>query len=251
MSSHTKKLTDRFSNKNYMKDTFSKKGLDAIDTYRKKFAFKDFVLWAPYLLRNKQRYQIVKDHLEKFLGDKVLDVGTRDNTLSEMIERPVALVDKNNPNLPEFNWEKEKLPFEDNSFDSLVCLDVLEHIENSHEALGDLVRVSQGHVVISLPNCWRKAVGEFAKGRGRWATYGLPPEKPMDRHKWFFNVEDAEDFIYYNSSKYEYSVERVIYHAPKTIWRLKILYPILQMVLPEHQFKNLFTETVFFVLRKN
>tara|TARA_B100000508_G_scaffold53235_1_gene41242 strand:- start:20544 stop:21299 length:756 start_codon:yes stop_codon:yes gene_type:complete len=251
MSKYTGNLAERFSNKHYVKDSFSEEGLSAIDACRKKFSFSQSVLWTPYFPRNKQRYQIVKDHLSNFLGEKILDVGTRDNTLSEMIERPVALVDKNNPDLPEFNWEKENLPFKDNSFDTLVCLDVLEHIENSHEALADLVRVSGRHVVISLPNCWRKAVGEFAKGRGRWATYGFPPEKPMDRHKWFFNVEDAEDLIFYNAPKYGYSVEKVIYHIPKTILRLKIMYPLLQLILPEYQFKNLFTETVFFVLTKN
>jgi len=143
MNKYLTKLVSRFASKYYANSEFSKEGLSSIGENRKKFSLKNSVLWTPYFPRSKQRYQIVKDHLESFLGEKVLDVGTRDNTLSEMIERPVALVDKNNPDLPEFNWEKENLPFEENSFDSLVCLDVLEHIENSHEALGDLVRVSK------------------------------------------------------------------------------------------------------------
>lgn len=31
--------------------------------------------------------------------------------------------------------------------------------------------------------------------------YGLPVEKPVDRHKWFFSSEEAERFIRYRARK--------------------------------------------------
>ena len=116
----------------------------------------------------------------------------------------------------------------------------------------DVLRLSSKYVLISLPNNWKKALNEFIKGRGRWASYGIPPEPPHDRHKWFFNTEDVEDFIYYHSvpERGNYEVIDIKYNIPLTILRIKILYPILKFLLPEYQFKNLFVETVFIVLKK-
>jgi SAM-dependent methyltransferase len=43
------------------------------------------------------------------------------------------------------------LPYKDNSFDLLVCLEVLEHITDYKKALRELVRVSNKYLLISVP----------------------------------------------------------------------------------------------------
>jgi len=48
----------------------------------------------------------------------------------------------------------KRLPFDDNSFDGVVCLEGIEHMLNPHALLGELIRVCRvgGHVVVSTPN---------------------------------------------------------------------------------------------------
>ena len=50
-----------------------------------------------------------------------------------------------------------ELPYEDKSFDTVVCLEVLEHLEDPKKALSELARVSKKYVIISTPNepIWR------------------------------------------------------------------------------------------------
>lgn len=45
-----------------------------------------------------------------------------------------------------------QLPYENNSFDLVICTEVLEHLENPRKALKELVRVSNRFVLLSVPN---------------------------------------------------------------------------------------------------
>ena len=44
-----------------------------------------------------------------------------------------------------------KLPFSDRSFDTVLCLEVLEHLDDPSKALQELQRVSRGSVIIAVP----------------------------------------------------------------------------------------------------
>lgn len=57
------------------------------------------------------------------------------------------------------------LPFGDASFDLVLCLEVLEHIDDPDAALAELSRVAQEHVVISVPDePWFRA-GSLLRGK--------------------------------------------------------------------------------------
>lgn len=45
-----------------------------------------------------------------------------------------------------------KLPYRDNSFDLVICTEVLEHLENPRKALKELTRVSRKYILLSVPN---------------------------------------------------------------------------------------------------
>lgn len=45
-----------------------------------------------------------------------------------------------------------KLPYKNDSFDLVVCTEVLEHLENPKKAYRELLRVSRKYVLISVPN---------------------------------------------------------------------------------------------------
>lgn len=241
------------TNEHYNSKKLSGAGLEQINVYKKKFSLYKHTTYDPFMPRNEQRYMHLSKYHKEYLVGEVIDVGSRTSDLLKKLTGVTAsLVDKHNKNLPDWDWEKDPVPSSDGSYNTVICYDTLEHINNFHDGFNDLIRLSKDNVLISLPNNWKKAFNEMLKGRGRWASYGLPPEKPHDRHKWFFNTEDAEDFIYYHSATElgNYEVVDVRYHVPYTITRIKLIYPILKAVLPEHYFKNLFVETIFFVLKK-
>lgn len=196
-----------------------------------------------------RRYALAASELAKYLTGSMLDVGSRNDTLERITGKTCALVDKNNPALPAFDWEREDLPYADSSFDTVVCLDTLEHLSRPHEALDDLLRISRHNVIVSLPNCWQKSVKELLSANGREPSYGLPLERPKDRHHWFFNSDDALMFLAYRalSSSRGYDVADIRLHAPARHWWQGVVYPLLIRLCPRY-FANLIVRTVFIVL---
>lgn len=45
-----------------------------------------------------------------------------------------------------------KLPFSDKSFDTVLCSEVLEHLDDPNRAMGELKRVARNYVVITVPH---------------------------------------------------------------------------------------------------
>lgn len=56
------------------------------------------------------------------------------------------------------------LPFEDDSFDLVFCLEVLEHIPDPGPALAELARVCRGDLVLSVPSEPWFRLGSLARG---------------------------------------------------------------------------------------
>lgn len=161
--------------------------------------------------RYKDRETKAKFVYEKYkpiLKGKVLDVGADQCYLREYLGNNAKYVgvglhsDKLDL---EIDLEKQSLPYEDNSFDVVLCCDVLEHIEDIHDVFDELCRVSKKYVIISLPNAHAGFLMYLEKGNyyenQHMKFYGLPLEKPDDRHKWFFSTEEAERFILYKAKK--------------------------------------------------
>lgn len=88
------------------------------------------------------------------------------------------------------------LPFGCAVFDVVVALDVLEHTDNIHRALEELCWVAGRFVVITLPNLYElKTRMRILLGHPVSGKYGLPVERPRDRHRWFFSFDEARTFI--------------------------------------------------------
>lgn len=100
----------------------------------------------------------------------------------------------------EIDLEKESLPYEDNSFDCVLCLDTLEHLDNMHTVFDELCRVASKYLIISLPNPWAGFMGMLRGGYYKHTElpmkfYNLPADPPKDRHKWFYGEHEAERFF--------------------------------------------------------
>lgn len=119
------------------------------------------------------RYQLVL----KVLGSKInrlriLDVGCGDGVLSWMLAKRGAEVCGIDINEEAIKVAQKKckninanfcaasiynIPFPSRHFDSILCIDVIEHLQKPHEALNELKRVwnKSGPMIITTPIKWR------------------------------------------------------------------------------------------------
>ncbi len=58
-----------------------------------------------------------------------------------------------------------KLPYKDNSFDLVVCTEVLEHLDNPRKAYKELIRVSKRFILLSVPNEPLFKLGNLMRGK--------------------------------------------------------------------------------------
>lgn len=57
------------------------------------------------------------------------------------------------------------LPYKNNSFDLVVCTEVLEHLNNPRKALTEAMRVSKKYVIVSVPNEPFFMLANFLRGK--------------------------------------------------------------------------------------
>lgn len=57
------------------------------------------------------------------------------------------------------------LPYKDNSFDLIICTEVLEHLEKPTKALNEILRVSKRYLIISVPNEPLFMMSNFLRGK--------------------------------------------------------------------------------------
>ncbi|MDP3733279.1 MAG: class I SAM-dependent methyltransferase, partial [Candidatus Daviesbacteria bacterium] len=57
------------------------------------------------------------------------------------------------------------LPYKDNSFDLIICTEVLEHLEEPTKALREILRVSKKYLIVSVPNEPLFMLSNFLRGK--------------------------------------------------------------------------------------
>jgi hypothetical protein len=196
---------------------------------------------------------------QRILKGSILDVGADECQLKDYLPEGVAYwgIDLGGSPDQQVNLEQEKVPLPDNAYDCVLCLDVLEHIENTHEIFDELCRVSRQYVIVSLPNPWA-AFYSMLLGGGYSPTqplkfYGLPMERPVDRHKWFFSTEEAENFIRYRAEKNGMRVLQIDNEPLRTRnnWRGKLKTFATKLLLSgKFDTKNLVAPTLWAVIEK-
>lgn len=149
---------------------------------------------------DKPEYVWRKYH--ELLRGRVLDVGADECGLKKFLPKETKYIGIGLGGSVDLkiDLEKEKLPYEDMSFDCVLCLDVLEHLDNLHEVFDELCRVTGKYLIIALPNPWAGFLGMLRGGYYKHTElpmkfYNLPTALPSDRHKWFYGVHEAERFI--------------------------------------------------------
>jgi methyltransferase family protein len=200
-------------------------------------------------LERADRPRFVARRFEPYLRGTVLDIGCDRAAMRPLLGDRYSGVGLTPDADHSVDLERSgKLPFQDGAFDSVVCLDVLEHLDNLHAMFEEIVRVARRFVVISLPNNWSTARKRLARGSGSFIHYGLPLDRPEDRHKWFFNTEEACEFLLGRAERHGLVVEELVaLEKPRPVWNVawrRLRHP------SDRSYRNLYPHTVVCVYRK-
>lgn len=199
----------------------------------------------------EKRAEYIYNKFQNYFGQKILDVGCNQAILKTLINfiEYVGIDISGKPDICLDLEEIDSLPFEDSTFDCVICSDVLEHVDNLHLVFSELIRVSRKYVIISWPNNWVNARVPIERGHGSFKYYGLPVEKPQDRHKWFFCYSDAKHFTQGQIGKNNslQLVEERVTEKPK--------FPLFRFLrhlrYPKHEnYLNRYAHTYWVVLQK-
>lgn len=202
--------------------------------------------------KRQERTEYIFQKFQKYFGKKILDVGCDKAFLKTLITdiEYTGLDVSGDPDICMDLEKVDRLPFDDSSFDCVICADVLEHLDNLHLIFSELLRVTRCYVVISWPNNWVNARVPIRRGKGSFKHYGLPAERPFDRHKWFFNLSEARHFVreqVRKNSNIQLIEERLAEKPKFFFFRLlrHLRYPNQEYYL------NRYAHTVWTVLQRN
>jgi len=198
-----------------------------------------------------KRSEFVAHRFSTLLDNKkVLDVGCFEAPLRKILTSSdyTGIDFVGNPDIEINLQETTRLPFDDNSFETVFCIDVLEHLDNLHTIFEELARVSSSNIIVSLPNCWRDARTKIERGRGDFAHYGLPSEAPKDRHRWFFNISQAHQFFKDHESKLGLTIQECFVTEQKKNGFVSFL---RHLRYPGGRYLNRYAQTIWVVYSKN
>ena len=118
----------------------------------------------------------------------VLEVGCGPWGVALWLQRPITGVERDlaearNPLIDLVHGDITELPFEDESFDMVICSDVLEHLrrDERRSALHELVRVARDRLLVTCP-CGEAAVRGEAAFAGFLGSLGVGRPNWLDEH---------------------------------------------------------------------
>ena len=148
------------------------------------------------MLTHESKYEIVGRRLSGLTGT-VVDVGARDRRLKDYLPAHVEYLSADVTPGHDLCWNLEvPLLVPDGSYDTIVALDVLEHVELIHRAFDELLRVARRRVFVSLPNmaCLSFRLQYLLDGRLS-AKYDLDLDHQGDRHRWLTVYRQVCEFV--------------------------------------------------------
>jgi len=173
---------------------------------------------------------------KKHTSYKLLDVGCRTMDLKPLLNdcREYSGTDLLPPVEGVFQCDLEKkLPFKDRQFDVVTALDILEHLDNPHDALQELYRVAKKTVYIALPNMYYISFRKrFLFGGGISGKYTFHSYAVKDRHRWILSYDEAIAFIKKNSIQHQIRKKNILPVRGKTKWIMTPLEKLLAKLWP-------------------
>jgi 2-polyprenyl-3-methyl-5-hydroxy-6-metoxy-1,4-benzoquinol methylase len=148
--------------------------------------------------------QLLLEQIKQLKPESILDVGAGEGFTLEMIrlskvtkkiegieymDEAINLGKKINPKVKIKKGDIYKLPYKTNSFDLIICTEVLEHLENPKKALTELKRVAKKYIILSVPNEPLFTFQRIMRGKNI-LKFGAHPE-----HIQHWSTEKFERFV--------------------------------------------------------
>ncbi len=151
------------------------------DNYKKhsvKASIKQLSFLQRFLIDNF--YHVLLREIKKMDPESILDAGCGEgitlNKLKEAeigkklsgfdsLDRAIAIGKKIYPELDLKIGNIYKIDAPSNSYDVVICSEVLEHLDSPEEAMEELVRVSKKYIILSVPNEPLFMMGNLLRGK--------------------------------------------------------------------------------------
>ena len=130
-----------------------------------------------------QKREVIGRVSKKYFQGHLLDIGCGEMQYKKLIESKVKLssytgVDIENPIYqkeikPDVFWDGKTIPLEDNSFESAILIEVLEHVPEPQTVLNEIARVLkvEGKLLITVPFLWN--LHDTPNDEFRYTPYSL------------------------------------------------------------------------------
>jgi ubiquinone/menaquinone biosynthesis C-methylase UbiE len=140
--------------------------------------------------------------LDRLKPASILDVGCGNGYISDIISRSLNVrvigcdLDKNRLKTARNRFHQDvvvadisRLPFKDGSFDTVLAMEILEHVRNPDDALDELERVAKKNIVITVPNDPYFMMANFFRGKN-FRSFGNPWD-----HIHHFNKKSLQRYL--------------------------------------------------------
>jgi ubiquinone/menaquinone biosynthesis C-methylase UbiE len=156
-----------------------------LDSIQAKYTYRNPLL----RYANRRFLETILEMLSLVSFNSLLDVGSGEGVVLGLINeshdvrllgmdldpKRIQVAQQLTPSESFFVGDAQVLPFEDNSFDIIIMLEVLEHVGNPHLALNEAYRVTRNYLLASVPHepWWR--LGNLVRLK-YLRTFGNTPE---------------------------------------------------------------------------
>jgi 2-polyprenyl-3-methyl-5-hydroxy-6-metoxy-1,4-benzoquinol methylase len=89
----------------------------------------------------------------------------------DFLKTAIEIGRKVHPNIKLLQESIYDLPYKNNTFDVILCTEVMEHLDDPKKALKELFRVSRKYVLLSVPNEPIFMGSNFLRGKN-WSRFG-------------------------------------------------------------------------------
>lgn len=139
------------------------------------------VITNPFYLPRRRLRRCIKEYSEKVDNSKsLIDVGCGSKPYKKLFNSKNYVGidiqneghDHSNEDIDVF-YDGKKFPFEDRSFEIALCNQVLEHVFNPEEFIGEISRVlkNNGKLILTVPFLWDEHEKPF--DYARYSSYGI------------------------------------------------------------------------------